>query len=90
MLNTIADEFSMSTVQVFQKCKIVFVHGTDKVQNSFFHYFLPCLLLYLITLEQSIYFWSLRFESKGPIFELWLEDTLHIKPDIDDKLDTLP
>ncbi|KAI9481550.1 MAG: hypothetical protein EXX96DRAFT_608234 [Benjaminiella poitrasii] len=40
--------------------------------------------------EENVHLWSLRFEPKGPIFELWLEDTLHIKPDIDDKLDALP
>ncbi|KAG1146909.1 hypothetical protein G6F37_004431 [Rhizopus arrhizus] len=40
--------------------------------------------------RKNIYLWSLRFEPKGPIFELWLEDTLYIKPDIDDKLDALP
>lgn len=32
----------------------------------------------------------MRFEPKGPIFELWLEDMMVIKPDIEDKLESLP
>ncbi|KAG1471658.1 hypothetical protein G6F56_001993 [Rhizopus delemar] len=42
------------------------------------------------SLGENVYLWSLRFEPKGPMFELWLEDMLYIKPDIDDKLDALP
>lgn len=90
MLKSITDELPMGSVETFQKCKVFFAHGAGKIPNSFVHYFLPCLLLHLITLGENIYLWGLRFEPKGPIFELWLEDILYIKPDIDDKLDTLP
>ena len=34
--------------------------------------------------------WSLRFEPEGPVYELWLEDMLLIKPDIEDKLEAMP
>ncbi|KAI9258446.1 hypothetical protein EDC94DRAFT_635717 [Helicostylum pulchrum] len=38
----------------------------------------------------SIRLWSLRYEPQGPVFDLWLETTLKIKPDINDKLESLP
>ncbi|KAG1489126.1 hypothetical protein G6F48_011629 [Rhizopus delemar] len=68
MLKNIADEFPMASMEVFQKCKVFFVHGAGK----------------------NLHLWSLRFEPEGPVFELWLEDILYIKPDIDDKLDAFP
>lgn len=52
--------------------------------------FQKCKVFFVHGAGENIYLWSLRFEPKGPIFELWLEDTLYIKPDIDDKLDALP
>ncbi|KAG0735324.1 hypothetical protein G6F16_012684 [Rhizopus arrhizus] len=68
MLKSIADEFSLASVNAFKTYKILFVHGSG----------------------ENVYLWSLRFEPKGPIYGLWLEDMLPMKPDIDDKLDTLP
>lgn len=38
------------------------------------------------TFTKCIYLWSLRFEPSGSMFELLQENTLVIKPDIDDKL----
>ncbi|KAI7891202.1 uncharacterized protein EV154DRAFT_509002 [Mucor mucedo] len=52
--------------------------------------FQKCKVFFVHGTGENICLWSLRFEPKGPIFELWLEDTLYIKPDIDDKLDALP
>ncbi|KAG1466888.1 hypothetical protein G6F56_004605 [Rhizopus delemar] len=52
--------------------------------------FQKCKVFFVHGAGENIYLWSLRFEPKGPIYELWLEDTLYIKPDIDDKLDALP
>ncbi|KAG1323295.1 hypothetical protein G6F62_009748 [Rhizopus arrhizus] len=72
MLKSIADEFSLASVNAFKTYKILFVHGSAD------------------GLGENVYLWSLRFEPKGPIYGLWLEDMLPIKPDIDDKLDTLP
>ncbi|KAG1176736.1 hypothetical protein G6F46_002079 [Rhizopus delemar] len=40
--------------------------------------------------EETLYLWSLRFEPEGPVYELWLEDMLLIRPDIEDKLEALP
>ncbi|CEG68183.1 hypothetical protein RMATCC62417_04495 [Rhizopus microsporus] len=39
--------------------------------------------------SEQIHLWILRFESQGPLFELWLEDTLVIRPYISDKLEAL-
>ncbi|KAG2203375.1 hypothetical protein INT47_010073 [Mucor saturninus] len=52
--------------------------------------FQKCKVFFVHGAGKNIYFWSLRFEPKGLIFELRLKDTLYIKPDIDDKLDALP
>ncbi|KAG2235784.1 hypothetical protein INT48_001010 [Thamnidium elegans] len=52
--------------------------------------FQKCKVFFVHSAGENIYLWSLRFEPKGPIFELWLEDMLYIKPGIDDKLDALP
>ncbi|RCH90159.1 hypothetical protein CU097_003960 [Rhizopus azygosporus] len=38
---------------------------------------------------EQIHLWILRFESQGPLFELWLEDTLVIRSHISDKLEAL-
>ncbi|KAG1413349.1 hypothetical protein G6F59_010742 [Rhizopus arrhizus] len=40
--------------------------------------------------KETLYLWSLRFEPEGPVYELWLEDMLLIKPDIEDKLEAMP
>ncbi|KAI7899312.1 uncharacterized protein BX663DRAFT_441561 [Cokeromyces recurvatus] len=52
--------------------------------------FQKCKVFFTHGAGENTYLWSLRFEPKDPIFELWLEDTLYIKPDIDNKLETLP
>lgn len=52
--------------------------------------FKKCKVFFVHGAGENIYPWSLRFESKGLICELWLEDTLYIEPTIDDKLDALP
>ncbi|KAI7865861.1 hypothetical protein BDF14DRAFT_1820712 [Spinellus fusiger] len=90
MLKCIADELPMTTMETLQHCKVFLLHGAGNIQSSFVYLFLPCLLHHLITLRENIYLWGLRFEPKGLIFELWLENTLYTKPGIDDKLDALP
>lgn len=34
--------------------------------------------------------WSLRFEKNASMYELWFEDKLEIKEDLDDKLERVP
>lgn len=36
-----AGKFPMANVETFKKCKVFFVHGTGKIQNSFDHIFCP-------------------------------------------------
>ncbi|ORE03962.1 hypothetical protein BCV72DRAFT_251534 [Rhizopus microsporus var. microsporus] len=38
---------------------------------------------------ENTHLWNLCFESQGPLFELWFEDTLVIRPHISDKLEAL-
>ncbi|KAI9475749.1 MAG: hypothetical protein EXX96DRAFT_457602, partial [Benjaminiella poitrasii] len=39
---------------------------------------------------ENIFLWGLRYKPEGAMFELWQENALLIKPDIDDKLEALP
>lgn len=51
--------------------------------------FFLCLFFYSKILRQRLNLWSLRFEPTANLYELWLEDSLEIKPDIADKVETL-
>lgn len=53
------------------------------------YYYYYSLLISPKILGESLYLWSLRFEPSAQIYELWLEETIKIKPDISDKLDAL-
>lgn len=90
MLKSIADEFSLASVNAFKTYKILFVHGSGKIYRALVYILFSLSLTSADGLGENVYLWSLRFEPKGPIYGLWLEDMLPIKPDIDDKLDTLP
>ncbi|KAI8387521.1 hypothetical protein BD560DRAFT_320769, partial [Blakeslea trispora] len=46
-------------------------------------------VFFLHAAGESLYLWSLRFEQKAQIYELWLEDMLLIKPNFEDKLEAL-
>ncbi|KAG1136731.1 hypothetical protein G6F37_011747 [Rhizopus arrhizus] len=50
-----------------------------------------CIKVFFVhAAEETLYLWSLRFEPEGPVYKLWLEDMLLIKPDIEDKLEAMP
>jgi hypothetical protein len=40
MLNNIADEFPLASMETFSKCKVFFVHAAGKIQNVAFSLFL--------------------------------------------------
>ncbi|KAI9263835.1 hypothetical protein EDC94DRAFT_606280 [Helicostylum pulchrum] len=52
--------------------------------------FKKCKVFFVHAASERMYLWSLHFEPKGPLFELWLEDSLWIKSDTNDKLEVLP
>lgn len=87
MLKFIGDKFHKATIETFCKNNVLFVHAADNIR-FFFFFFLAFISSKF--LDENIYLWSLRYESKGPIFELWLETMLHIKPEIVDKLESVP
>lgn len=89
LLKLIADEFPLASSETFSKVKIFFVHGAGKLPIFICLFCLSRFLSFLITLGEQIHLWILRFESQGPLFELWLEDTLVIRSHISDKLEAL-
>ncbi|GAA5802685.1 hypothetical protein HPULCUR_008159 [Helicostylum pulchrum] len=52
--------------------------------------FRQCKVFFLHAAGERLYLWSLSFEPEGPIYELWLERMMLIKPDVDDKPESLP
>jgi hypothetical protein len=88
MLKSIADVYHEGTMETFRSIKVFFIHAAGKLYISLF-YLVPFTHLCNV-LEETLYLWSLRFEPGGPVYELWLEDMLLIRPDIEDKLEAMP
>jgi hypothetical protein len=46
--------------------------------------------LFIHDSNTTVYLWSMKLAPKGDIYDLWLEDSLDIKPYMGDKLESIP
>ncbi|GAA5809665.1 hypothetical protein MFLAVUS_003077 [Mucor flavus] len=63
---------------------------TDSFHKASIDTFSKIKVFFVHAAGASIRLWSLRYEPQGPVFNFWLETTLEIKLDINDKSKCLP
>ncbi|KAI9487730.1 MAG: hypothetical protein EXX96DRAFT_593713 [Benjaminiella poitrasii] len=68
--------------------------STDQRKSKFDHhkglFGILIKVFFVHATNRTVYFWIMSLAPGGSIYDLWLEDTLEIKPDIGDKLDAIP
>ncbi|KAI8091742.1 hypothetical protein BDF21DRAFT_449119 [Thamnidium elegans] len=62
----------------------------DEYQYASITTFKKLKIIFAHASDTTVYLWSMSFIPDESIYELWLEDILEIKPDIDDKLEAIP
>lgn len=62
----------------------------DEYQYGSFARFEKIKVYFVHATDRTVYLWSMSLALEGSIYDLWLEDSLEIKPGISDKLEAIP